>query len=232
MLQALLFDLDGTLIDSSDDLSRALNAAFTEHGLAALSREQVEPLIGQGASALIERALRTSGQYHLVANTDHLLISFSQRSHEIYDRGRSSTRAYPFALEALRELNSMGVRLALVTNKGRDLSIKALQIINAESFFSAIVGGDTCPRRKPDPMPLHWACDLLGVEASTVCMVGDSLNDVRAAHGAGIPVWCVSHGYREGLNTEDLGADRVIELYELPALVRVCHLHQVEGTTY
>jgi len=65
MAQALLFDLDGTLIDSSDDLTRALNAAFAEHGLGALSREQVEPLIGQGASALIERALRTIRQRHL-----------------------------------------------------------------------------------------------------------------------------------------------------------------------
>jgi len=220
MTQALLFDLDGTLIDSSDDLTRALNAAFTEHGLAALSQEQVEPLIGRGAPALIERALRISGQGPLVEDSDRLLASFLQRSHEIYDLGRSSTRAYPFALEALRELQSMGVPLALVTNKGRELSVKALRKINAETFFTAIVGGDTCTRRKPDPMPLHWACKLLGVEASSVCMVGDSLNDVQAARGAGMPVWCVSHGYREGLSADDLGADRIVELQELPALVR------------
>ena len=189
--------------------------------MGALSREQVEPLIGQGASALIERALRTSGQHHLVADFDRLLASFSQRSHEIYDLGRSSTRAYPFALEALRELKSMGVPLALVTNKGRELSVKALRKINAEPFFTAIVGGDTCSRRKPDPMPLHRACELLGVEASSACMVGDSLNDVQAARGAGIPVWCVPHGYREGLSADNLGADRIVELHELPALVRV-----------
>jgi phosphoglycolate phosphatase len=220
MTQALLFDLDGTLIDSSDDLTRALNAAFVEHGLGALSQEQVEPLIGQGASALIERALRTSGQHHLVADFDRLLASFSQRSHEIYDLGRSSTRAYPFALEALDELQSMGVPLALVTNKGRELSVKALRKINADSFFAAIVGGDTCLRRKPDPMPLHRACELLGVEASGVCMVGDSLNDVQAARAAGISIWCVPHGYREGLSADNLGADMIVELYELPALVR------------
>jgi phosphoglycolate phosphatase-like HAD superfamily hydrolase len=76
MTQALLFDLDGTLIDSFDDLTRALNAAFAEHGLGALSREQVEPLIGQGAPALIERALQTSGQRHLVADSDRLLAPF------------------------------------------------------------------------------------------------------------------------------------------------------------
>jgi phosphoglycolate phosphatase len=124
MTQALLFDLDGTLIDSFDDLTRALNAAFAEHGLGALSREQVEPLIGQGAPALIERALQTSGQRHLVADSDRLLASFSQRSHEIYDLGRSSTRAHRFALEALRELKSMGVLLALVTNKGQSFPSK------------------------------------------------------------------------------------------------------------
>ena len=224
MTQALLFDLDGTLIDSSDDLTRALNAAFAEHGLGALSREQVEPLIGQGAPALIERALRTIGQRHLVADSDRLLASFLQCSHEIYDLGRSSTRAYPFAIEALRELKSMGVPLALVTNKGRELSVKALRKINAEPFFTAIVGGDTCPRRKPDPMPLQWACELLGVEASSVCMVGDSLNDVRAARSAGIPVWCVPHGYREGLSAGNLGADMIVELHELPALVRARRL--------
>jgi phosphoglycolate phosphatase len=228
MTQALLFDLDGTLIDSSDDLTRALNTAFAEHGLDALSREQVEPLIGQGARALIERALRTSGQRHLVEDSDRLLASFLQRSHEIYDLGQSSTRAYPFALEALRELESMGVPMALVTNKGRELSVKALRKINAEPFFTAIVGGDTCPRRKPDPMPLQWACELLRVETSSVCMVGDSLNDVRAARGAGIPVWCVSHGYREGLNIDDLGADRIVELHELPALVQARRLDRVE----
>jgi phosphoglycolate phosphatase len=229
MAQALLFDLDGTLIDSSDDLTRALNAAFAEHGLGALSREQVEPLIGQGAQALIERALQTSGQRHLVADSDLLLASFSQRSHEIYDLGRSSTRAHRFALEALRELKSMGVALALVTNKGRELSVKALRKINAEPFFTAIVGGDTCPRRKPDPMPLQRACELLGVELSSVCMVGDSLNDVRAARAAGIPVWCVSHGYREGLSADNLGADMIVELHELPALVRARRLEKLSS---
>jgi phosphoglycolate phosphatase len=173
---------------------------------------------------LIERALRTSGQRDLVADSDRLLASFLQCSHEIYDLGRSSTRAYPFALEALRELKSMGVPLALVTNKGRELSVKALRKINAEPFFTAIVGGDTCPRRKPDPMPLQWACELLGVEASSVCMVGDSLNDVRAARGAGMPVWCVPHGYREGLSADNLGADMIVELHELPALVRARRL--------
>ena len=183
----------------------------------------MEPLIGQGASALIERALRTSGQHNLVADSDRLLASFSQRSHEIYDLGRSSTQAYPFALEALRELKSMGVPMALVTNKGRELSVKALRKINAEPFFTAIVGGDTCPRRKPDPMPLQRACELLGVETSSVCMVGDSLNDVLAARGAGIPVWCVPHGYREGLSADNLVADVVVERYELPALVRALH---------
>jgi phosphoglycolate phosphatase len=220
MTQALLFDLDGTLIDSSEDLTRALNAAFARHGLDALSQEEVEPLIGRGAPALIERALRTSGQRHLVADSDRLLASFLQCSHDIYDLGRSSTRAYPFALEALRELKSMGLALALVTNKGQELSVKALRKIKAESFFTAIVGGDTCPRRKPDPMPLQWACELMGVEASSVCMVGDSLNDVRAARAAGIPVWCVPHGYREGVSADNLGADRIVELHELPALVR------------
>jgi phosphoglycolate phosphatase len=118
----------------------------------------------------------------------------------------------------------MGVLLALVTNKGRELSVKALRKIHAEPFFTAIVGGDTCPRRKPDPMPLQWACELLGVEASSVCMVGDSLNDVRAARAAGIPVWCVPHGYREGLSTDNLGADMIVELHELPALVRARRL--------
>jgi phosphoglycolate phosphatase len=220
MTQALLFDLDGTLTDSSADLTRALNAAFAEHGLGALSREQVEPLIGQGAPALIERALLTSGQRHLVADSAPLLASFSQRSHEIYDLDRSSTRAHRFALEALRQLKSMGVPLALVTNKGRELSIKVLRKINAEPFFTAIVGGDTCPRRKPDPMPLQRACELLGVDASSACMVGDSLNDVQAARAAGIPVWCVPHGYREGLSADNLGADMIVELHEIPALVR------------
>jgi phosphoglycolate phosphatase len=224
MTQALLFDLDGTLIDSSDDLTHALNAAFAEHGLAPLSREQVEPLIGQGASVLIERALLTSGQRHLVSDFDRLLTTFSKRSHEIYDLGRSSTRAHRFALDALRELKSMGVLLALVTNKGRELSIKALRKINAEVFFTAIVGGDTCPRRKPDPMPLQRACELLEVETSSACMVGDSINDVKAARAAGIPVWCVSHGYREGLSADSLGADMIIELRELPALVRARRL--------
>jgi phosphoglycolate phosphatase len=131
MMQALLFDLDGTLIDSSDDLTRALNAAFAEHGLGALSREQVEPLIGQGAPALIERALRTSGQRHLVADSDRLLGSFSQRSHEICDLGRSSTRAYPFALEALRELILAEMDESLPSN-GRSQASKSRSSTRAE----------------------------------------------------------------------------------------------------
>jgi phosphoglycolate phosphatase-like HAD superfamily hydrolase len=92
MMQALLFDLDGTLIDSSDDLTRALNAAFAEHGLGALSREQA--VDRPRRSGVDREALRTSGQRHLVADSDRLLGSFSQCSHEIYDLGWSSTRAY------------------------------------------------------------------------------------------------------------------------------------------
>src|SRR6266850_834340 len=122
--------------------------------------------------------------------------------------------------DALRILHDAHMRIAVVTNKHRRFASALLQRLNLMQWIGAVVGGDTCERRKPDPEPLLFACQSLGLSPSRVLMVGDSINDVTAARAAGIPIVCVPYGYNEGRDPRSLACDAMIEtLADLPRLL-------------
>ena len=216
---AILFDLDGTLVDTAGDIARALQCAFGERGLPLPEAQGVRTMIGRGGGILVERAfaaLRLPADAALQAT---LLEGYFNHYGRMEAAGESSARPYEGVREGLAQLVLRGIRMAVVTNKQYRFAISLLQNLSLTAHFDLVVGGDTCERRKPDPQPLQWACMQLGIDPSSALMVGDSLNDVQAARAAGMPVVCVPYGYNEGRDPRTLPCDAFVEsIADLPAL--------------
>jgi phosphoglycolate phosphatase len=220
VLQAVLFDLDGTLLDTAGAISAALNQALAEQHLGALSSAQVRAMIGRGGPILIARALEQLGHAMEEADQSALLQRYFLHYERIESGTEDSARVYAGVRECLEALHRLGLRLAVVTNKQRQLSLALLQRLGLSEWIRAVIGGDTCERRKPDPQPLQLACESLQVDAARALMVGDSINDVLAARAAGLPVVCVPYGYNEGADPRQLPCDAFVEtLAELPSLL-------------
>ena len=212
--------MDGTLLDTVDDITEALKRALTEIGVAPLPTAQVRDLIGRGAPALIARAVERLGLNLSPADQTALTERFYFHYDQLHVLDQSNASAYPGVAEGLERLHGLGLRLAVVTNKQRHFAVGLLQRLNLSQWIDVVVGGDTCERRKPDPQPLAFACTSLSVDPPQALMVGDSLNDVLAARAAGLPVVCVPYGYNEGNDPRALACDAFIEsLADLPAIL-------------
>jgi phosphoglycolate phosphatase len=219
-VHALLFDLDGTLLDTVEDIARALNRALTEAHLATLTTGQVRDLIGRGVPTLITRALKRVGVAVDAAAEGSLLERFYFHYGRLHMLDECNASVYPGVADGLGELHRLGLRLAVVTNKQKHFAVDLLSRLGLSDWIDVVVGGDSCERRKPDPQPLQFACAALQVEPSEALMVGDSVNDVLAARAARLPVLCVPYGYNEGSDPRALACDAFIEtLAELPALL-------------
>jgi phosphoglycolate phosphatase len=219
-LRAVLFDLDGTLLDTVEAIAAALNRALTERDLRAVAVAQVRRMIGRGAPLLIARALAHLNVELDAAGQAQLLQRYLQHYHDIESGAQASDALYDGVSECLRALDAMGLRLAVVTNKSQQISAALLARVGLSAWIRAVIGGDSCERRKPDPQPLLLACQLLQVNCGEALMVGDSINDVQAARAAGMPVLCVPYGYNEGNDPRELPCDRLVEtLAEVPGLL-------------
>ena len=210
---AIVWDLDGTLIDSAPDLAGALNTLLREHSLPQLGAETVRRMIGNGVAKLIERGFRAVGQTLSGAEIETLQPRFMQ----IYSgHATDLTRLYPGARQALQGFYEHGIRQAICTNKPERVSHAILESLGLSYFFDIVVGGDTAAHRKPHTLPLRMCLDALSTDKNKSLMVGDSSIDVATAKGVGMPVGIVTHGYsREPVET--LGADFLIsDLSSLP----------------
>ena len=185
----IVFDLDGTLVDTAPDLTNALNHVLTSRGHAAVSAETVRSSVGLGARAMIEVALRRAGA---ADDIDQMLVEFLV--HYEANIARES-RPFPGAVAALEGLAASGATLAVCTNKREYLSRRLLQELEIERYFGAIAGRDTFSVAKPDPGHLTGVIGLAGGKLSRAVMVGDSEVDIRTAKSAGVPVILVSFGY-------------------------------------
>ncbi len=224
-LSAVLFDLDGTLLDTAADIALALNRAMIEHGGRALPESEVRRMIGRGSPNLIERALASQGRT-LDADSQAALLDRFFHHYGALEASKED-RAQPYAgvAESLRAVHECGVHTAVVTNKHHRFAASLLERLRLARWVDVVVGGDTCARRKPDPQPLLFACDSLRVTASESLMVGDSVNDVLAARAAGMPVVCVSYGYNEGRAPETLDCDELLDsMIQLPPLLHIRRL--------
>jgi phosphoglycolate phosphatase len=217
---AVLFDLDGTLIDSVRDVALALNRGLADSDLPPVPLQSVRDFVGRGAPLLVERALEAQGLQLDAPSKAALLARFTQHYQDLLERDESQAAPYEGAQQALRELRECGSRLAVVTNKPQQLALGALAKVGLLQSVDTVVGGGICERGKPDPQPLLFACGALQVQAAEALMVGDSLHDVAAARAAGMPVVCVPYGYNEGQDPRSLPCDDFIErLDQLPDLL-------------
>jgi phosphoglycolate phosphatase len=203
---AIVWDLDGTLVDSAPDLATALNTLLGERGYELQPLSRVRPMIGNGVPKLLQRGLQAAGRDHTPERVAALLPRFMQ----IYSRcATHRTRPYPFVRRVLAELDKLGVRQGVCTNKPEKASRQILDQLDLAKFFRSIVGGDTTAVKKPDPMPLHTCLDELGMKTGDSLLIGDSEVDVQTGIAAGIPVAVVNWGYARS-SLAELDADFII----------------------
>lgn len=184
-MPSLVFDLDGTLIDSAPDIAAALNAVLAEEGLAPLTLAQVIGFIGNGIPALIGKA---RSHYALSADRQQPMLEAMLRHY-----GHGQTRLYPGVHEALSRLKAEGYRLGLCTNKNIAPTHEVLQVCGLSEFFEVVIGGDSLAVKKPDPAPLQAAFDALG--GTPLLYIGDSEVDEETARRAGLPFAFFTGGY-------------------------------------
>jgi len=208
-VKAVLIDLDGTLLDTALDIAAAANAMLSEFGRPACSIEQIRTYIGRGIPTLVKRCL--AGHLDAAEDPDpppaEALAYFQQQY--ATTNGRYAA-IYPGVLDGLRRLQDQGLRLACITNKATDFTLPLLESSRLAQWFELVVCGDTLPKSKPDPMQLTHVCREFSVASSLALLIGDSVNDVRAARAAGCPVFCVPYGYNEGGDVRDLDCDAIV----------------------
>ena len=212
----VVFDLDGTLVDTAPDLVATLNVVLARIGLPSVPYAQARNMVGGGARKMIERGLTAEGRSATEPELDRLVRGFIEHYEaHIADSSR------PFAgLEAtLARLAQDGCHLAVCTNKLEWLARKLLHALGLSQPFKVICGADTFSVQKPDPLFLTWTIRQAGARTDRAVMVGDSISDIAMAKTAGIPVIAVDYGYSE-TPVADLGADLVISaLADLPTAV-------------
>ncbi len=212
----IVFDLDGTLIDTAPDLVDSLNAVFARRGYPAVPYEAARTMIGGGPRVMIKHAVEAQNREYSPDVLDDLYRDFvAHYAEHIAER----SRPFPFLIEALDALTNEGHRFAVCTNKLERLSVMLLKELRLAHRFAAICGQDTFGMQKPNPEMLRRTIAAAGGSPQHAIMVGDSLTDIRTARGAGVPVIAVDFGYTDRPVTE-LDPDRVISGFDqLPAAI-------------
>jgi len=212
----IVFDLDGTLIDTAPDLIDTLNVVFAREGLPPVPYETARNLIGGGAKTMIARGIEADGKAVTPAKLDQLFADFiAYYADHVADR----SRPFPGLVEALDTLAGNGYRFAVCTNKLERLSVSLLERLALAGRFEAICGQDTFGVQKPDPEMLRRTVAAAGGSLQGSVMIGDSATDIRTARAAGIPVIAVDFGYSER-PVSDFAPDSIISHFaQLPAAV-------------
>ena len=185
----LVFDLDGTLVDSAPDIAAAVNALFAELSLPEVDLPLIRRMIGDGAPMLLERALIHVGAAHKAAD---LMARFSVHYGE---NAVKLTKVYPEVTETLTALREQGCRLGVCTNKPIGPTRALLSALGLDRLIEAVIGGDSLPQRKPQPEPLLTVIEALGGTPDRAVLIGDSAVDLACAEAAGVPAIIIPSGY-------------------------------------
>ena len=209
----ILFDLDGTLVDSIPDLVVAVNYMLNETGEKPFDEETIRTWVGNGVQVLVKRAL--SGSVDIDENLDKELY---QRSLDIFlkfykENVCVKTTSYDGVKKTLESLKEKGFTLSIVTNKPYDFVGPILKKLEIDTLFDMIVGGDSLEKKKPDPLPLTHVCEKLGFSIKESVMVGDSKNDILAAKSADMDTIGVTYGYNYGENISLYDPDIIVERF-------------------
>ena len=205
----VMFDLDGTLVDSVPDLATAVDRMLVELGREPVGVERVRQWVGNGARVLVRRALAGGLDHSAVgeAETEEALARFL----DIYADCHELITLYPGVHELLEALSTAAVELAVVTNKPERFVAPLLEQVGLGGYFRWIIGGDTLPQQKPDPAALLQVMRLAGVSQEQSLFIGDSRTDVLAARAAGVPCVAVSYGYNHGRPVAEEGPQLVVD---------------------
>ncbi len=201
----ILFDLDGTLVDSSGDLGAALNDVRADLDLPALPASRIRNVISGGARAILERGLPELDEHQRLDQVDALLLAYKG-----HIGGHSDL--FPGIAEVLTNIERAGSRWGVVTNKREDLARTVLERLSLVSRSAILIGGDTLARHKPDPLPVQVACERMGVTPDRAVFIGDDPRDIAAGRGAGTRVIAVRWGFHIPETDPDTwGADAVVD---------------------
>lgn len=217
----ILFDLDGTLVETAPEIADAVNDTLTALGLDAVSEQQVSHWIGHGTRELLIHALAHA--LHTPAAQVRHSPGFADMQ-AIFDvhysrRCASRSRLYPQVLPTLHALRNSGVHLAIITNKEQRYTDKVLAAHGLQTLFGQVISGDSLPVKKPDPSAVRHCMQRWGASAAQTLFVGDSSIDIATARNAGIRVWALPYGYNMGQPIEASQPDRVIQ--DISALVSI-----------
>jgi phosphoglycolate phosphatase len=227
-IEAVIVDLDGTMVDTLGDFEVALNRMLADFSLPPVDRTFIEATVGKGSEHLIRSTLEfirkralaqfqpAQGAIESVAYSD---AWESYQKHYLACNGHASD-VYPGVREGLAVLHARGLKMACLTNKPLAFAKPLLQAKGLDGFFSHVFGGDSFERKKPDPLPLLKTCEALGTSPVRTLMVGDSSNDAQAAHAAMCPIVLMTYGYNHGQDIRATAASAYLNsLAELPALI-------------
>ncbi|HTH43520.1 MAG TPA: phosphoglycolate phosphatase [Oxalicibacterium sp.] len=207
-IRAVIIDLDGTMLDTAQDLHITINRVRGDLGLPPLDVETVVSFVGKGVENLVRRALLVDlsaeeAERRLAA----ALQSFDQHYHKI--NGDYAT-AYPGVHEGLQAMRAKKLRLACVTNKPLAFTGPLLEKAELRGYFDIVYGGDSFARKKPDPMQLLQVCADFALAPKEVVAIGDSINDAQAARAAGCHVFTVPYGYNHGQSVQQIDSDGIV----------------------
>lgn len=206
-VQAIVIDLDGTLLHTAPELSEAANRMLREMDYAPVSQELLSSYIGNGIGWLVKRAL--TGDMHATPDAalyEHALPIFEKHYNDLL----LVSKPFDGVIEGLDAMRAAGFRLGCITNKLACYTEPLLKGIGLAEYFEIVLSGDTLPEKKPHPMPLLHAAKFFSVPIEQLLLIGDSLNDTVAARAAGCPVFCVPYGYNHGEPVSGLDLDAVI----------------------
>ncbi len=209
-LELIIFDLDGTLVDSSMDITNALNYAITPYGHKPLTVDDTIKIVGEGLTRLIEKILGDNNAPIKDAVLDRFIKYYTEHLTDF-------TRPYPGVTKTLQMLG--GYKKAIISNKRESLSKKLLEQLGLMKFFDVVLGSDSAPEKKPSPAPVKKVLEILGIEPHRAIIVGDSDFDIQAGKGAGLITVAVTYGFRdrETLKDADFLIDSIGELLTLIA---------------
>jgi phosphoglycolate phosphatase len=215
-IKAAIIDLDGTMLDTAPDFHHAINCMRAELGLAPLDIETIKHFVGKGTENLMRRVLAVDFddervEYHF----ERAIKSYTK--HYLAINGDYTT-IFPGVLDGLDAMRAMGLRLACVTNKPIAFTTPLLEKKGLTRYFDVVYGGDSLPKKKPDPYPLQKVCEDFALEPQQVVAIGDSSNDAQAARAAGCRVLNVPYGYNHGKSIQNVDSDGIV-----PTLLVAAH---------
>jgi phosphoglycolate phosphatase len=217
----VLFDLDGTLVETAPELCAAVNDTLSAAGLPPVALERVRNWIGHGTRELLVQALAlvSHSSVESVRASPELVEAVARFDGHYTRRCGTLSHLYPQVLEVLQLLRAQGLKLAVVTNKDERFTRRVLAAHCLAPFFDLVISGDSFPAKKPDPVGVQACLAQFQVSASRALFVGDSSVDVATARAAGVTVWLLPYGYNLGRPVQDCAPDRVIQnFFALTAL--------------